>query len=236
MRHQHSPQIEQAWSFISHELRTPLNSIIGYAQMMMDDPQHSLPEVQLRRVSTILRAGRHLQNLLNNMSRHDLALQENDRQEPEEIDLLLSVRSAIAFIEPAARRKNIVIHDTLPAESIIIAGKSSALDQIILNLLDNAVKYNRDNGSITISYEADRYFVTVTVEDTGIGMSEDQLAHIFKPFYRIRDNKDSYTGSGIGLAVVRELASFLNGTVGVKSSKNDGSIFWFTLPLKNSTS
>ncbi|MHA7965234.1 sensor histidine kinase [Paenibacillus sp. CAU 1782] len=229
-------QQEQTWSFISHELRTPLNSIIGYAQMMMDDTQHRLPEAQLRRVSTILKAGRHLQDLLSRMSRYDSALQDNEIQEQEEIDLLQSVRSAIALIKPIARQKNIVIHNTRSAQSIIIAGSSSALDQIILNLLDNAVKYNRNNGSIAISYEIDRLFVTVSVKDTGIGIPEDQLDHIFKPFYRIKDNKETCTGSGIGLAVVQQFASFLNGTVGVTSSKNDGSMFWFTLPLKNSTS
>jgi signal transduction histidine kinase len=242
MRQQNSLPIKQTWSFISHEMRTPLNAILGYAQMMLDDPQHELPEVQLTRVSAILRAGRRLQELLNSVSRQELSIPEFSMQhkglqaQEEEFDLVTSIRSAIELIGPAAGQKNIRIHHALPDERIIVAGKASAIDHILLNLLDNAVKYNRDNGSITIACEKNRRVVTVTVEDSGIGIPEEKLAHIFKPFYRIEDAKDDYKGSGIGLAVVRELASFLNGTVGVESSVHNGSTFWFALPLKNSTS
>jgi two-component system, sensor histidine kinase len=106
---------------------------------------------------------------------------------------------------------------------------STRFRQILLNLLDNAVKYNRDNGIVTITGRMEGETIYIHIRDNGIGIPEDECEKIFEPFYRIKGT--GVDGTGIGLAFVKRLIQLMGGTIGVKSRLGEGSDFWFSLPV-----
>jgi PAS domain S-box-containing protein len=218
-------------SSMSHELRTPLNAILGFAQLMETGTPVPTPG-QRRNLEQILKAGWYLLELINEVL--DLALIESGRvivsREPVSlVEVLLECR---AMIEPQAHKRGIAMSfPHLPTPWYVQADRTR-LKQVLINLLFNAVKYNRSGGTVTVECAlSPPDAVRISVRDTGEGMSPDQLNQLFEPFNRMGKEASAEEGTGIGLVVTRKLLKLMEGMIGVESTVGVGSLFWVELAL-----
>jgi len=216
-------------SSMSHELRTPLNAILGFAQILTSDTLPSTLEQKKEFANHILKSGRHLLTLINEIL--DLAKVESGTitlsMEPVALaDILLEVRT---MIEPiAATRK---VRALFPAvDGAVVMADRTRLKQVLLNLLSNAVKYNREEGAVVVSCEqSGPERLRLSVQDTGHGLNPEQLANLFQPFNRLGQEAGTQEGTGIGLVVTRRLVELMGGSIQVSSSPGVGSVFWIEL-------
>jgi signal transduction histidine kinase/CheY-like chemotaxis protein len=224
-------------SNMSHELRTPLNAIIGFGQLLNhEDAASAGPERNRAFVQHIVDAGNHLLALINEIL--NLAQIESGKVsislEPVELREVLDECHALTRTASAQRGIRLVF----PTETaLVVNADRTRLKQVLLNLLSNAVKYNREHGAVLVECTAgDQGKVRVSVQDTGAGLTPDQLRALFQPFNRLGRDKSGIEGSGIGLALTKRLVELMGGTIGVASTPGTGSTFWVDLrsaePLK----
>jgi len=220
-------------SSMSHELRTPLNSILGFSQLLEFDLEDPLNEDQQDNVSQILKNGRHLLELVNDVldlaeiEANEAKLGFEDVSTAEVIDECLEPMSILAD-----ERGIDVSFINTDANKLLIRADKRRLRQVILNLLSNAIKYNDENGELTIVVEeTGESKLRIAVSDTGEGIPENKLNRLFKPFSRLDAENTEIEGTGIGLVVCKNLIELMNGTIGVESEVGRGSTFWFELPL-----
>ncbi|MEH7440222.1 ATP-binding protein [Neobacillus drentensis] len=215
-------------SNMSHELRTPLNGILGFSQLLELDG--SLTHQQRMFVEEITKGGRHLLNLITEIL--DLSRIEEGKVNitKDTIRIASVMMECINLIGPVANQKGVqIIQEQGEGFNQCVYVDPIRLRQIILNLLDNAIKYNRESGRVVITYELNKEHLVIHIRDTGIGIPEEEQEMIFAPFYRIHH---SYTeGTGIGLSLVKQLLSLMGGDVGIKSKVGEGSDIWISLPL-----
>jgi ribose transport system substrate-binding protein len=217
-------------SKMSHELRTPLNAILGFAQLLELEPV--LTDDQKDFVLEILKGGRHLLDLINDIL--DLSRIEtgNFNVNLTEVDCKLILNECLNIIEPIAKKKNITIcRDIDQSKETVLIADSIRLRQVLLNLLDNAIKYNREKGNIQIFTKIEENHLSIHIADTGEGLTADELNRIFTPFYRAHDTSEE--GAGIGLSLVKQLVNLMGGSVNVKSIKGKGSEFWISFPIQS---
>ncbi len=219
-------------SRVSHELRTPLNAILGFGQLLEMEP---LSQSQNEGVEQILGGGRHLLGLVEEIL--DLAHIERGEAvvHPEPLDPATVLAEAVALVQPLARERGVSLRAEAPAEAdggVRLLADPRRLRQVLLNLLANAVKYNRPVGGEVVigsgTSGADRR--RITVRDTGAGIGEAGLARLFTPFERLGAAYGPIEGTGLGLAVSRQLVEAMGGTLGVESTPGVGSTFWVDLP------
>jgi PAS domain S-box-containing protein len=218
-------------SMISHELRTPLNSILGFSQVLLGDQTNELNEIQTVRVEKILNAGRLLIHLINDILDLNQIESGKVKMKIEKIELSKLVEDVVRIIHHLAEAKGITIHNHIVVKNLFVKGDSIRLNQILINLLNNAVKYNLKNGTITLAIQHNEKEITLFIEDSGIGIPEEKLDLIFEPFYQIEDASFTNQGIGIGLTLVKQLLHEMGGRIGVESEEGKGSTFRFTLPL-----
>ena len=220
-------------SNMSHELRTPLNAIIGFTQLLQMD--ENLPTKQQDYLKEVYKAGDHLLGLINEVL--DLTKIEVGQilLKPQKFILTELISACISITLPMALNRNISIDfvNNIDADDIVkMYTDNTRVKQILLNLLSNAVKYNKDGGSIHVSMDKiSEKSVRIHVADTGIGISPTHLQDLFKPFVRINSEDSAIEGTGIGLTITKELVELLNGKIYVESTEDEGSHFWFELPI-----
>jgi signal transduction histidine kinase len=146
----------------------------------------------------------------------------------EEVDLVNIIQRACELFQAIAEENSVTIAAELP-ESCLVYGEARKLQRVVANLLDNALKFTPPQGTVTVSLKADNGQVAISVRDTGIGISEDDLPHVFKRFYRC-DNSRAQQGTGLGLSLVKAIAGSLGGSVNATSHLGEGSTFTVTLP------
>ncbi|WP_407267818.1 ATP-binding protein [Radiobacillus sp. PE A8.2] len=213
---------------MSHELRTPLNSILGFAQVLERD--ETLNEIQQDSVQEILKGGYHLLNIVNDVL--DLSRIEIGKIQIliEKVNFLTVLQECISIVTPLANKKNItILNNTVQYKHLLVLVDPVRLKQIIINLLDNAIKYNKNGGEVIISAYNKNNKINIHIVDTGIGFSELEASKIFDPFYRIKGEMEA--GTGIGLSLVKQLVNLMGGEVTVKSIKGRGSNFSFSIPI-----
>lgn len=216
---------------IGHEFRTPLNSILGFTQLLQEEQPSSLSAGQQKKIDNIEKAGWHLLQLVNDLL--DLTNVENESIEIHLAALRVvdSVNANVELVSPLAGKRDISIEVTTTTDcnELLVWADPTRLKQVILNLLTNAIKYNKHGGKVEILIEpskADR--IKITVIDTGSGIPEHEQSSIFEPFTR-RSTSMHSTGSGIGLTLVLELVTLMGGKVGLTSQPGKGSSFWIEL-------
>ncbi len=212
-------------SRMSQELRTPLNSILGFAQLLDIDP---LRPDQRENVGQILKSGRRVVELINEVL--DLARIEAGQTaiSLELVPLHESLRETLTLIAPLATKANIRLHvETAGAPERHILANRQRFKEALLNLLTNAVKYNRPGGSVTLSYEdAGQRQLRIKVSDTGPGIPKEKMPRLFAPFDRLGAEQTELEGTGLGLALCKHLVEAMGGTLGVESVEGRGSTFW----------
>ncbi len=214
-------------SRMSHELRTPMNSILGFAQVLQR--KSPTPDAQ-KSIGHILKAGRHLLALINEVL--DIARIEADRLSlsSEPVSVSQAVAEAVALIQPLADERGCTLHDEVKADAQWVAADRQRLAQVLLNLLANAVKYNRPGGSVTLSCAPREGVLRITVADTGHGIAADKMPLLFTPFERIGGEARASEGTGLGLALSRGLMEAMGGTITAESTLGVGSAFHLDLP------
>ena len=217
-------------SSMSHELRTPLNAILGFGQLLESEVDRATTEQKAKFVQHILKAGRHLLTLINEIL--DLSKIEAGHLtlSPEPVALDGILPECRSMLEPLAAERGIRM--SFPRRNNLhVHADRTRLKQVLLNLLSNAIKYNRNLGTVAIDCAASRPgWVRISVQDTGLGVREDQMQQLFKPFNRLGQEAGEQEGTGIGLVVTKRLVEMMGGAIGVTSTAGVGSLFWIELP------
>ncbi|HEY3635378.1 MAG TPA: ATP-binding protein, partial [Caldimonas sp.] len=218
-------------SRMSHELRTPLNAMLGFAQLLEIDRRHPLTATQRPWVAQIQQAGWHLLEMINDvldLSRIDSG---NLRLQTATLELGEIVEATTALVASDAAQRGIRISVELTPGTSAVLGDATRVKQILTNLLSNAVKYNVDNGRVHIASRlAAPEVIEVSVTDTGMGMTPEQMEELFRPFNRLGRERTALQGTGIGLVISRRLAELMGGSIRVKSVPGEGSSFILKLP------
>jgi PAS domain S-box-containing protein len=221
-------------SRMSHELRTPLNAMLGFAQLLELDPRQPLSAEQQPWVSQIQQAGWHLLEMINDVLDLSRIESGNLRLQTETLDLAELLDATIGMVEGEARQRNIRISQNLAPGTSTLLGDATRVKQILTNLLSNAVKYNADGGRIHISSRlVGTDTVEVTVTDTGLGLTPEQLGELFQPFNRLGRERSTQQGTGIGLVISQRLAELMGGALRANSVAAQGSSFILTLPCSS---
>lgn len=227
---------------MSHELRTPLNSIIGFTGIVIQGLAGELNAEQCKQLGMVQSSARHLLELINDVL--DLSKIEAGqlKVQPEPFSLSASIERVIGSIQPLADKKGLTLESVTVPELGEIVSDRRRVEQILLNLLNNAIKFT-DEGSVTLMAERvpeyrsrpegpSRPGVRICVSDTGIGIKAEDLAVLFQPFRQIDSGLTrQHEGTGLGLAICHRLATLLEGEISVVSISSKGSNFSLTIPL-----
>jgi len=216
-------------SGMSHELRSPLNAILGFAQLMESDSPPPPPS-QMENIAQILQAGWHLLKLINEIL--DLAKIESGKvpMSTEPVSLADVMRDCQAIMESQAQQHGICITFPQVDSTWFVHADQTRVKQVLIILLSNAIKYNREQGTVEVSCTASTAErIRVSIRDTGAGLSPEELAQLFQPFNRLRQEAGDEEGTGIGLVVAKQLVELMGGEIGVESTVGTGSVFWFEL-------
>jgi signal transduction histidine kinase len=216
-------------SSMSHELRTPLNAILGFAQILVSDKLPSTLAQKKEFAGHILKSGRHLLTLINEIL--DLAKIESGAVALELAPVLMDeiLQECQTMIAPLAAPRGIRLLFPQRCGGTVLADRTR-IKQILLNLLSNAVKYNRDGGAVMVDCLAvQEGSLRLSVQDTGLGLKPEQVQMLFTPFNRLGQEAGVQEGTGIGLVVTKRLVEMMGGTIGVSSSVGVGTVFWIEM-------
>lgn len=215
-------------SRMSHELRTPLNAVLGFTQLLElkvkdnDDLQSHVKEIVV--------AGEHLLSLIDEVL--DLARIDAGKiaVNPEHIPIQALLEETIQFIKPQALEQNITVEMNACDPTLSVIADTTRLKEVFLNILSNAVKYNTEHGKVVVSCAQVDEMVEVSVLDTGIGLTEEQMKNIFEPFSRLGAEFTGIHGTGIGLTIVKRLVELMQGSIRMESEQGKGTVFIISLP------
>lgn len=221
-------------SRLSHELRTPLNAILGFAQLMQMDRVHATP-TQQRQANMILDAGKQLLSLVEDVL--DLSKVESGHiaMQLQPTDAAQCLRQCASLIGNQLQELQLTWVDQLPTHPAWVLADPQRLQQVWINLLTNACKYNRYGGQITVSAQDVGNMIRIDIADTGEGLSEPAIAELFQPFKRVTPSPH-IDGTGLGLYIVKLLVDRMHGHVSVCSELGQGSVFSVNLPAVHDAS
>lgn len=211
---------------VSHEIKTPVSSIEGFAKFLKD--KNLTDEEREEYTNIIIEEAKRLENLTGKI----LKLSKLNNQEvitnKQEIDIAEQIRKAISLLEPKWSKKDIKINVSLDEK--VFLGDEDLIYQVLVNIIDNAIKFSNEGGSIDIKvYEKDKNII-VKIKDHGIGMKEEELEKVYDRFYQI-DKSHSKEGSGLGLAIVKRIVELSEGKIEIKSKENKGTTVTVKLPV-----
>jgi two-component system, sensor histidine kinase and response regulator len=216
-------------SVLAHELKAPLNAVQGYMDVLEDQHSNLSPEDSERVFHRCAIRLRYMRKMIDDLL--DLTRIESGqkKRELQTVDLVEAISMTVETVRPSADERNIRISVEAPCQ-LRFYGDGDEIEIILNNLVSNAVKYNRDDGLVTIRMEEKEHYVHLSVEDTGIGMTEEESARLFEDFVRIRNERTrSIPGSGLGLSIVRKIVQLYAGVASIQSEPDRGSTFSVTL-------
>jgi len=219
-------------SMVAHEIRSPLNSVAMQIKVILDGLAGDVTEKQhdmLSRALAKIRALGDLSTELLDLARIESGLITQEREKVNMDELLVE---HVTFYQEAAGAKNIQLSlEALPDLPPVLVNRQN-MDEVISNLVSNAINYTPDGGKITVSAGAENNYLSIRVSDTGIGIREEDLERIFDRFYRVKDENTRYiTGTGLGLPIVKSIVEAHNGRLNVESEPGKGSTFFIYIPL-----
>jgi CheY-like chemotaxis protein len=214
---------------MSHDLRTPLNAVIGFAQLL---ELEGVGPGQEEAVRQILSGARHLLDLINEVLEITRIETGHLPLSTESVDVADVIASTVSLLQPLAQRRGVTIetHTELGVPEFLLADRSR-VGQVLLNFLSNAIKYNREEGTVTVTLtQGAAGHSRVSVTDQGHGIPASKLHLLFTPFERLGAEATAVEGTGLGLAVCKGLIEAMHGTIGAESVPGKGSTFWIELP------
>lgn len=216
---------------MSHELRSPLNVMLGFTQLIESGSPHPTT-TQQNSIKQILSAGWYLLGLINEILDLSSIESGNLALAIEEVSLNEVLNDCHAMIKLQAQDKDIALIFTTLKQACMVRADSVRIKQVLLNLLTNAIKYNRSPGRIDVKHTmVSDYIVQISVHDTGQGLTAAQINQLFQPFNRLGKDASAEPGTGIGLVISKLLVERMGGRIGVESTVGVGSCFWFQLDL-----
>lgn len=218
---------------ISHELRTPLSAIIGFLDLLQNDPEQPLTADQQDFVAVIERNAKRLLNLVGDLLFTAQAESGRFPLEKAETDLSALVRSAVESSGPNAQKNGVELLSDIPAEPIRLLVDAGRIGQAIDNLLSNAIKFTPSGGRVTARLEMREGEARICIEDTGFGIPEEEQGMLFTRFFRASTaTRNAVPGVGLGLTITRAIVQAHGGTMSMSSEVGKGTEFWFTLPVE----
>lgn len=217
---------------MSHELRTPLNSIIGFADVLLEGLDGELNERMEQDVRLIRDSGTHLRDLIGDIL--DMSKIEAGRMELryEEVDMAQMANDILATAGPLAKEKKLDLILDLDKKVECVMADRTRVRQVLWNIMGNAIKFT-EKGSVTLSMRKDKDIVRVSVRDTGIGIKPEHLPIVFEQFRQVDGSLNrNVGGTGLGMSITKKLIELHGGEIGVESVADQGSTFWFTLPIE----
>jgi PAS domain S-box-containing protein len=217
---------------MSHELRTPLNAITGYAELLLMGIPAGLPPQAHGHVQRIRTAARHLLDIVEEILTFSRMEAGREAVVSGPVDAVALVRDTVVLVEPMAREKGLEFAVHVPTHAVAMETDAGKVRQILLNLLSNAVKFT-ERGYVAINLVERDGSVAFVVEDTGLGISSDNVERVFEPFWQVQQSATRQVGgTGLGLSVARQLSRLLGGDITLETRPGDGSRFTVTLPLR----
>lgn len=217
---------------MSHELRTPLNSVIGFSDLLLTGVGGDLTDKQLHYLSNISNSGKHLLNIINEIL--DISKIESGEIILNKEKLLLAevYEDIYPALKQLADNKNIDINISNEPKDACVFADRVKLKQIFYNLVTNAIKFTENGGAVVIDSHIVGKFVNISVIDNGIGIDDEDMKKLFKPFVQLDSSHSrKYEGTGLGLALSKELVELHGGTIWAESEPDNGSTFTFTIPV-----
>jgi PAS domain S-box-containing protein len=219
-------------SHMSHELRTPMNAILGFGHLLQTTPAERLKDTAPEFIDHIVAAGKHLLTLIDEVL--DLARIESGRirLSMEAVDPGVVLKSCVDLVQSIADKRRIKLDfQAVPDSAPMLWADKARLQQAILNLMSNAVKYNLEGGRVLVGYGATADgLLRINVSDTGPGIAKSDFANLFKSFDRLKAENSGVQGTGIGLTITKRLVELMGGELGVESRQGKGSTFWIDMP------
>lgn len=211
---------------VSHELKTPLHSIMASAELLENGVVK--PEDTPRFIQHIRNEASRLLTLIQDTIRLSQLDEKAALPDPEPVDLLELTKKEIESLRPAAEEKNVTF--SIEGSALIYTGVKQLLHEILYNLCDNAVKYNKNGGKVIVTLGTQKGKTMISVADTGIGIPEAQQAKVFERFYRVdKSHSKESGGTGLGLSIVKHAVQFMNGTISLKSRPDEGTVITVSL-------
>lgn len=224
-------------SAMSHELRTPLNAILGFTHLLRSDNQTPPTATQNDSLEVIEQSGEHLLKLINDLL--ELAKIETGKVHVsiESVDIKTTLQHCLPMLKSLADRFQVQVDANNIASQLVLAD-STRLKQVFINLISNAIKYNRPNGYVTVTTQHldEQNQLRILIEDTGIGIAQEKQAYLFSAFDRLGQENSDIEGTGVGLIVTQRLIHAMHGTLDFESSEQQGSRFWVDLPIATTPS
>jgi PAS domain S-box-containing protein len=220
-------------AIMSHELRTPLSSVLGFSEILLEGLQGPINKAQEQALKIIFSSGKHLLELIDDIL--DAARLKAGELEfrPKSVEVNEICQSSLIFIKLSAEKKSIFVDYTPSPVAVTVFADPKRLKQILINLLNNAIKFTPENGKIKLEVQADasRGLVSFSITDTGIGIKPEDQQQLFKPFVQLDSSSGRpYEGMGLGLSLVKKLVEMHGGSVKLQSEIGEGSCFTFVLP------
>jgi PAS domain S-box-containing protein len=220
-------------SMVAHELKAPVAAVIGFINLI-NDKNINVSEVQ--RVDYLNRSYKRLNTLLEMVNDLlDISRMEIKKKEREivELDIVEILKSNTEFLEMELKKKGVVVNFNIENNIPHIKADNNEISRLFTNIIGNALKYNKENGSINISVSHSGNYVTTKISDTGIGLKPEEQVKLFHEFYRVKNEKTrNIPGTGLGLSIVKRIVESYNGKIEVESEYGSGSTFIISLPLK----
>ncbi len=216
---------------VSHELKTPLTSIKGFVETLMNGAIHK-PEMAEKFLKIIMLEADRLTRLINDILSISKLESGSDEVAVERIRFDKMAYEVADMLSIHASEKKVTINAHMNKKPVYIIGNPDRVEQMLINLVENAIKYNKEGGSVTVQVFANESEASLTVSDTGIGIAEEHLPRMFERFYRVDKGRSrSMGGTGLGLAIVKHIIRTMNGEIEVHSKLGEGTEFLVTLPL-----
>ena len=222
-------------SHMSHDIRTPINGIIGMVDIASKNPEDA--ELQKRMCSNVRESAERLLNFMNDVIEYSEMEGSRMKLTHEPVNIANIIGNILELTDKQINDRNIQVVTDYGNDTYKLAGSLKHIRQVLYNIIENAIKYNKQNGSISISVhiektDEEKAECFVTVADTGIGMSREYVEHIFEPFTQgYEDARTSYKGTGLGMAICKRIMDYMQGTIEVKTNPGEGSEFTVKFPL-----
>jgi two-component system, sensor histidine kinase and response regulator len=222
----------QFLSVLSHELKSPINAIEGYLKMMKEKQIGDQIDDYIDMIDRSMERIKGMRNLILDLLDFTRIESGKKNRDLRTIDIIEIARSVVDSVEPLAIQRNIKVKLNFD-DSIFITADKNEIEIILNNLISNAVKYNKEEGNVFVTIKKIEGLLLIVVEDTGIGMTEEETKLLFQDFVRIKNNKTKYvTGSGLGLSIAKKMTELYNGTIEVESTPDVGTKFTVNIPLQ----